>query len=280
MKSVIAEAATISKAIEEAWKSAGCPIEFFTKIIEKPKPGFLGFGSKSAVIALFFTKDSIKEDSEKGNKLEVLKQESYSGFFNNKNLKVENSPKQQQKEVQSGIKPQPTSNKSQPSGNKPQQQNQGIHQQRNTAKIESKNIPSQSGLSHSNQKTNQAQKQDKKNDNSQNLNNNSHKNLEKREDRSQKPVNTQQPNNQPQKLHSDRQKGNNHQGNNQQKRPMSQPKSLAQGQQEQVKNNHRNNDQNRNAQNRNGQNMQNQNKNTQRKDQSDSVSDLDLKDNS
>jgi len=93
MKSVIIEAATIAKAVEEAWKKAGSPVEFFTKIVELPKSGFLGFGAKNAVIALFFKKESDVKEAVQNQKPEVLSQESYIGFFNNKDLKAENPNK-------------------------------------------------------------------------------------------------------------------------------------------------------------------------------------------
>ena len=45
MKSVIAQGATVVKAIEEALKKADMPKEFFVKILEEAQPGFLGFGA-------------------------------------------------------------------------------------------------------------------------------------------------------------------------------------------------------------------------------------------
>ena len=101
MKSVIAEATTISKAVEEALKKAGSPVEFFIKVVEQPKSGFLGFGSKNAVIALFFTKESLNKEANRGGKFDVLRQDSYSGLFNNKNLKVEGTDKKPAQKEQS-----------------------------------------------------------------------------------------------------------------------------------------------------------------------------------
>jgi hypothetical protein len=54
MKSVMQEASSIAKAIEQAWIKAGQPIEFSIKILEEPQRNFIGFTMRSAKIALFF----------------------------------------------------------------------------------------------------------------------------------------------------------------------------------------------------------------------------------
>lgn len=55
MKSIMEEASTISKAIENAWNRAGQPQEFTVKILEHPKTTFFGLKTeKSAKIAFFF----------------------------------------------------------------------------------------------------------------------------------------------------------------------------------------------------------------------------------
>lgn len=55
MKSIMEEASSISKAIENAWNRAGQPQEFSVKILEHPKTTFFGLKtSKSAKIAFFF----------------------------------------------------------------------------------------------------------------------------------------------------------------------------------------------------------------------------------
>lgn len=56
MKSIMEEASTITKAIENAWNRAGQPQEFSVKILEHPKTAFFGLKTeKSAKIAFFFT---------------------------------------------------------------------------------------------------------------------------------------------------------------------------------------------------------------------------------
>ena len=90
MKSVIAQGATVSKAVDEALKKAGSPKEFFIKILQEAQSGFLGFGSVKAKIALFFKKEEsfYKESS-------MVSRGEYKKLFNNKSLqkKVEQQEK-------------------------------------------------------------------------------------------------------------------------------------------------------------------------------------------
>ncbi len=61
MKSIMEEASSITKAIENAWNRAGKPQEFSVKILELPKTSFFGFKtSKSAKVALFFNEQTAK----------------------------------------------------------------------------------------------------------------------------------------------------------------------------------------------------------------------------
>lgn len=53
MKSVIQEASTIAKAIEQGWIKAGKPKDFTVKIFEEPKKNFLGFTTKNAKVGIF-----------------------------------------------------------------------------------------------------------------------------------------------------------------------------------------------------------------------------------
>jgi len=62
MKSLMEEASTLVKAIENAWNRAGKPQEFTVKILEYPETGFLGLTTvKSAKVALFFTESAKPE---------------------------------------------------------------------------------------------------------------------------------------------------------------------------------------------------------------------------
>lgn len=55
MKSIMQEASSISKAIEQGWYKAGCPQEFSVRILEEPQKNLMGLiTTRSAKIALFF----------------------------------------------------------------------------------------------------------------------------------------------------------------------------------------------------------------------------------
>lgn len=101
MKSVIVQGASVAKAIDEALQKAGMPQEFFVKILEEAQPGFLGFGSKKAKIALFFK----KEDSRKNGSL--LSLGTYKDLFENQGLlaQAEMQEKQLPRESRPHVKP-------------------------------------------------------------------------------------------------------------------------------------------------------------------------------
>lgn len=54
MKSILQEASTIAKAIEQGWQEAGQPMEFSIKILELPQRNFIGLTVRSAKIAFMF----------------------------------------------------------------------------------------------------------------------------------------------------------------------------------------------------------------------------------
>jgi len=78
MKSVIAQGATIAKAIEEALKKAEMPQEFFVKVLEVGQSSFLGFGGKKAKIALFFRQHPSYEKDDRF---------AYQNFFDNPKIR-------------------------------------------------------------------------------------------------------------------------------------------------------------------------------------------------
>ena len=65
MKSIVEEASSISKAIENAWKRAEQPTEFSVRIHELPERNMFGFTTKPAKIALFFQEDYKRTGSTK-----------------------------------------------------------------------------------------------------------------------------------------------------------------------------------------------------------------------
>ena len=61
MKSIMEEASSITKAIENAWNRAGQPQEFSVKILELPKTSVFWLKTaKSAKIAFFFNELTVK----------------------------------------------------------------------------------------------------------------------------------------------------------------------------------------------------------------------------
>ena len=54
MKSIMEEASTITKAIENAWIRANKPSEFKIRVFQEPETNFFGFSKKAAKIAFFF----------------------------------------------------------------------------------------------------------------------------------------------------------------------------------------------------------------------------------
>jgi len=54
MKSVVAEASSISKAIELAWQKAGQPKEFLVKVFQEPQRNMFGLTKTNAKIGIFF----------------------------------------------------------------------------------------------------------------------------------------------------------------------------------------------------------------------------------
>lgn len=54
MKSIMHEASSLGKALEQGWLKAGQPQEFSVKVLEEPKKNFWGFTTVSAKVALFF----------------------------------------------------------------------------------------------------------------------------------------------------------------------------------------------------------------------------------
>lgn len=61
MKSIMEEAKSIAKAIEQGWARAGKPHEFSVKVYEEPQTNFIGFTTKPAKIGLFFQEQPINQ---------------------------------------------------------------------------------------------------------------------------------------------------------------------------------------------------------------------------
>lgn len=65
MKSIIQEASSISKAVEEGWIKAQKPQQFSVKILEEAEKNFLGLTRKSAKVAIFFEEQNTVQSAHK-----------------------------------------------------------------------------------------------------------------------------------------------------------------------------------------------------------------------
>src|SRR3990172_10511302 len=69
MKSIMQEASSVIKAIQQAWQAAGQPKDFSVKIFEVEKKNFFGFTTQSAKVGIFFNEqDSFKQDRSSDQK--------------------------------------------------------------------------------------------------------------------------------------------------------------------------------------------------------------------
>ena len=64
MKSIIQEASSVFKAIEQGWVRAGQPAEFTVKILEEGQKNFFGLTTKSAKVSIFFNEKTTPEQRE------------------------------------------------------------------------------------------------------------------------------------------------------------------------------------------------------------------------
>lgn len=65
MKSIIEEASSIAKAIENGWIKAGKPQEFSIKIFEEPEKNFFGMVKRSAKVGIFYKDNQPKQEQAK-----------------------------------------------------------------------------------------------------------------------------------------------------------------------------------------------------------------------
>jgi hypothetical protein len=66
MKSVIHEASSITKAIEQGWVKAGKPKDFNVKILQEAQKNFFGFVVKNAKVGIFVEERSLSSRDNQG----------------------------------------------------------------------------------------------------------------------------------------------------------------------------------------------------------------------
>ena len=74
MKSLMEEASSVSKAIEQGWTNAGKPKEFSVKIYEEPQKNFFGLTTQPAKIGIFFAETTKKAEIKPRRETEIRKQ--------------------------------------------------------------------------------------------------------------------------------------------------------------------------------------------------------------
>jgi len=79
MKSIMQEASSIAKAIEQGWIKAGKPLEFTVKVYEEAQKNFIGFTTKSAKIAILFNEQAPTTTSKHPEYKRPLSTESRRG---------------------------------------------------------------------------------------------------------------------------------------------------------------------------------------------------------
>ncbi len=106
MKSIIQEASSIAKAVEEGWIKAQKPQQFSVKILEEAEKNFLGLTRKSAKVAIFFDEPQVAKPSEHRGGQQTYKQ-------------PQNTQQRQQQQAQ---QPRPAYEKQQAAQQRPAQQ--------------------------------------------------------------------------------------------------------------------------------------------------------------
>ncbi len=108
MKSVVAEASSISKAVELAWQKAGQPKEFLVKVFQEPQRNMFGLTKTSAKVGIFF------DDAALTQKIKNATQSTIPSSQNNKTVNPISPIKPIATRPQAPKQPAPKPNKPQP----------------------------------------------------------------------------------------------------------------------------------------------------------------------
>lgn len=73
MNSIVQEASSIAKAVQQAWEKAGKPQRFSIRVFEESEKNFFGITTKPAKIALLFEKKDIQQPAKVEQKKPVEK---------------------------------------------------------------------------------------------------------------------------------------------------------------------------------------------------------------
>lgn len=122
MNSIMQEASSLAKAVEQAWIKAGKPQRFSIRVFEDAEKNFLGISTKPAKIALLFEKEDIAHKTEHPERRKEARPQSYTQ--QPQQQRAAQQP-QQQKRQEQPRKPQPLAQPAQqPQQQRPTQQPQ------------------------------------------------------------------------------------------------------------------------------------------------------------
>lgn len=79
MNSIMQEASSLAKAVEQAWVKAGKPQKFSIRVFEDAEKNFLGITTKPAKIALLFEKEDILHKTDSDLRKKDTRPQGYTG---------------------------------------------------------------------------------------------------------------------------------------------------------------------------------------------------------
>lgn len=100
MKSVIQEASSIAKAIDQAWEKAGKPADFSIKILEQPQKNFFGLTSHPAKVSLCF-EERVQGQGRRDNRVPRQQQSNkrdWASFHPSQEQQPRRAPQQMRQE--------------------------------------------------------------------------------------------------------------------------------------------------------------------------------------
>ncbi len=116
MKSIVEEASSITKAIENGWIRAGKPKEFTVRVFEEPEKNFFGITKKPAKVGIFFNGDTVQQrpslkhrdtkNQQQSNRKQVKGPQKDASLPQDKSKKIEQRPISATKNEQSQSIPQ------------------------------------------------------------------------------------------------------------------------------------------------------------------------------
>lgn len=95
MNSIMQEASSLAKAVEQAWLKAGKPQKFSIRVFENAEKNFLGISTKPAKIALLFEKEDIATKADYDTRKKEARPQNYTQPQQPKKQEAPRKPQQQ-----------------------------------------------------------------------------------------------------------------------------------------------------------------------------------------